>query len=99
MGKQKTIAQMTNRQIQVLSKAAVGKSNKEIAQELSISIHTVRNYLRQVEDMLRDLLNNEQFHTRTEVALYAIFGFLPTENDISRIIRLRLITELVRVTD
>jgi DNA-binding CsgD family transcriptional regulator len=44
---------LTDRQAEILALAAVGRSNDEIAHDLSISPHTVRTHLEQTFDRLR----------------------------------------------
>lgn len=43
---------LTGRELQVVQRAAAGKTNKDIARELSLSEHTVKNYLSRVFEKL-----------------------------------------------
>jgi DNA-binding NarL/FixJ family response regulator len=55
---------LTDRQRQVLDGLAAGKAYKQIADDMSMSIHTVRTYIRRIYEKLH-------VHSRTEaVAKY-----------------------------
>jgi DNA-binding NarL/FixJ family response regulator len=56
---------LSEREIEVLERIAVGGSNKEIAQELEISTQTVKNH---ISSILRKLSLND----RTQAVLYAL---------------------------
>lgn len=55
---------MTPREREVIDLIAEGRSNKAIAKELHISIHTVKSHLRNIMEKLT-------LHSRLEVAIYA----------------------------
>jgi DNA-binding NarL/FixJ family response regulator len=55
---------MTPREREVIEAIALGMSNKEIAQRLSIATHTVKSHVRNVMDKLA-------LHTRLQIAAYA----------------------------
>jgi DNA-binding NarL/FixJ family response regulator len=62
---------LTRREQDVLSLVATGASDKEIAQELSISIHTVKSHM-------RNILGKLHLGQRHEAALYALReGLIP----------------------
>ncbi len=56
---------LTERELEILELVARGRSNSEIADELVISINTVRNHIRNILDKL-------QMHSRLEAAMYAV---------------------------
>ncbi|MCL4140213.1 UNVERIFIED_CONTAM: hypothetical protein GTU68_031622 [Idotea baltica] len=55
---------LTNREIEVLRIASKGRSNKEIAAELFLSVNTVRNHMQHV-------LNKLGAHSKLEAAAIA----------------------------
>jgi DNA-binding NarL/FixJ family response regulator len=57
--------ELTPREIEVLKHIAAGQSNKEIAQELSISEKTVKNHI-------NNILSKLHLYDRTQATLYAI---------------------------
>jgi two-component system NarL family response regulator len=57
--------QLTERETEVLRLVARCLNNKEIADELFISEHTVKNHV-------RNILEKLQLHSRTEAAVYAV---------------------------
>jgi NarL family two-component system response regulator LiaR len=59
------VTKLTPREIEVLNLIAHGRSNKEIAAELSISIHTVKNHVSNILSKLHRM-------DRTQAALYAL---------------------------
>jgi DNA-binding NarL/FixJ family response regulator len=56
---------LTERELEILEIVARGRSNSEIADELVISVNTVRNHIRNILDKL-------QMHSRLEAAMYAV---------------------------
>jgi DNA-binding NarL/FixJ family response regulator len=69
-----TIAQLSEKEIEIIRYLAAGLSNKEIAEHLSYSEKTVKNYLSIIFQKL-------QLRDRTQVAIYALRqGLLPDEN-------------------
>jgi len=58
---------LTARQEEVMKLVAVGMSNREIAKELSITVHTVSNYLFHIYEKLG-------VSTRVELVLYSLSG-------------------------
>jgi NarL family two-component system response regulator LiaR len=64
-GEQPTPDPLTDRELQVLKLVAQGKSNKEIASELNISLHTVRTHVNRIFKKLH-LAN------RVQATLYAL---------------------------
>jgi len=54
-----TTSTLSRQEIEVLQRLARGETYTAIAQELAISVHTVRNYIRRIYDKL-------QVHSRTE---------------------------------
>lgn len=56
---------LTSRELTVLRMVAVGQSNSEIAEELCLSVHTVKTHIRSILDKLR-------LENRTQVANYAM---------------------------
>ena len=64
MSNEEVIA-LTKREQDVLSLVAQGKTDKEIAQELTISIHTVKTHM-------RNILSKLHLNHRHEAALYAL---------------------------
>ena len=56
---------LTQREMQVLRHVALGLSNKEIAQSLTISVETVKEH---VQNILRELAVND----RTQAAVWAV---------------------------
>ena len=68
-----TIAQLSEKEIEIVRYLASGLSNKEIAEHLSYSEKTVKNYLSIIFQKL-------QLRDRTQVAIYALRqGLLPDE--------------------
>lgn len=57
-------AMLTDREKEVLVLVAAGASNKEVAEKLNVSIHTVKSHMRKILDRL-------QLTSRHEVASYA----------------------------
>jgi DNA-binding CsgD family transcriptional regulator len=55
---------LTNREEQIVSLVATGLTNREIARELDLSDHTVKNYLFQIYEKLG-------ISNRVELALYS----------------------------
>jgi DNA-binding NarL/FixJ family response regulator len=55
---------MTSREQDVIGHIAAGKSNKEIASELNIAVHTVKSHVHNILDKLA-------LHTRLELATFA----------------------------
>jgi len=66
---------LTNREVDVLQVLAKGKSNRDIAQELSISETTVRTHV-------SNILGKLHLASRTEAALYALKEGMADLNDI-----------------
>jgi DNA-binding NarL/FixJ family response regulator len=56
---------LTERELEVLASLSRGNTNKEIAQELTISVRTVTTHVRNILDKL-------QLSNRTQAALYAL---------------------------
>jgi len=68
------IAQLSEKEVEIIRYLASGLSNKEIAEQLSYSEKTVKNYLSIIFQKL-------QLRDRTQVAIYALRqGLLPDEN-------------------
>ncbi len=63
--------QLTERELMVLKLVAIGNSNQEIAEELSISINTVKSHL-------KSILGKLQLDNRTQAAAYAVNSGLAT---------------------
>jgi DNA-binding NarL/FixJ family response regulator len=61
----KGIELLTNRELQVVKLLAEGSSNREMAQRLGLSEHTVKNYVLSIFDKLG-------VSSRLEVVLYAL---------------------------
>ncbi len=59
------LPRLTDRELQILTRVAKGKLNREIATDLFISENTVRNHIRNILDKL-------QMHSRMEAAMYAV---------------------------
>jgi NarL family two-component system response regulator LiaR len=69
---------LTQREQDVLGLVAEGASDKEIAHELNISIHTVKTHM-------RNILAKLHFGHRHEAALYALReGLIPPSKNVSR---------------
>ena len=64
-GEQPTTDPLTERELQVLKLVAQGKSNKEIAAELNISLHTVRTHVNHI-------LHKLHLANRVQATLYAL---------------------------
>jgi DNA-binding NarL/FixJ family response regulator len=75
-GKRKPVEPLTDREMEVLKLVAKGLSNKEIAEELCLSIRTVQGHL-------ANIFNKLQVNTRTEAAVYALREGWVTLNDVS----------------
>lgn len=58
---------LTTREQEVIDLIAQGRSNKQIAEKLSIAVHTVKSHV-------HDILEKLALHTRLELARYAIKG-------------------------
>lgn len=74
--KQKPAEPLTEREMEVLGLVAKGLSNKEIAEELCLSIRTVQGHL-------ANIFNKLHVNTRTEAAVYALREGWVTLNDVS----------------
>ncbi len=73
-GPEETLDQLTERELEVLKMAAQGKSNREIASELVISIRTVQTHLSNV-------FSKMGVGSRTEAVVYALRkGWLTLED-------------------
>jgi DNA-binding NarL/FixJ family response regulator len=59
------LPRLTDRELEILTRVARGKLNREIAAELFIAENTVRNHIRNILDKL-------QMHSRMEAAMYAV---------------------------
>lgn len=69
---------LTHREQEVLSLVSEGKTDQEIADELSISIHTVKTHM-------RNILGKLQLSRRHEAALYAMReGLIPRRGSLLR---------------
>ena len=68
---------LTNRELQVVAAVAAGRSNKEIAQDLSISEETVKHHMTSIFDKLG-------VSTRLELALFAADRHLVDRNPPNR---------------
>jgi DNA-binding CsgD family transcriptional regulator len=66
---------LSNRELEILEHIATGASNKEIAEQLSISSNTVKVHLKNIYSKIG-------VASRTEAALYAIRNNLFSEDDI-----------------
>ena len=64
-GERLTPDPLTERELQVLKQVAKGKSNKQIAEELDISLHTVRTHVNRI-------LNKLHLANRVQATLYAL---------------------------
>lgn len=64
MRKLMSAVRMTSREHDVISHIATGKSNKEIASELNIAVHTVKSHV-------HNILEKLALHTRLELATFA----------------------------
>lgn len=62
---QEAMKTLTKREVETLNMIGIGKSNKEIAEELSISYWTVKNHV-------NNLFNKLGIHTRAEAIHFAI---------------------------
>ena len=72
--KQPEIAELTDRELEVVRLAAKGLSNKDIAQQLSLSVRTVQAHL-------GNILNKLMVGSRTEAVLYCLKrGWLTLED-------------------
>ena len=59
------LPRLTDRELEVLDLVAHGRLNREIADQLVISVNTVRNHM-------RNILEKLQMHSRMEAAMYAV---------------------------
>ncbi len=64
MDKVMSAVKLTSREQDVISQIAAGKSNKEIADELNIAVHTVKSHV-------HNTLEKLALHTRLELATFA----------------------------
>jgi DNA-binding NarL/FixJ family response regulator len=64
MGELMLAVKMTSRENDVIGHIAAGKSNKEIARELNIAVHTVKSHV-------HNILEKLALHTRLELATFA----------------------------
>jgi len=58
------LTQLTPRELEILQRVSEGKSNKEIASELSLELQTVKNYVHKILEKL-------QVQNRRDAAIYA----------------------------
>jgi DNA-binding NarL/FixJ family response regulator len=65
MGDEPAAPVLTARQLEVLRLLARGRSNRDIADQLYISEHTVKNHIRSILEKLH-------LHSRMEAAMYAV---------------------------
>ena len=66
---------MTKREREVIEQIAIGSSNKEIAHELSIAVHTVKSHV-------HNILEKLALHTRLEIASFAHRQDSPKNKDL-----------------
>lgn len=67
--------QLTRRELEVLSLVAQGATDKEVADELSVSVHTVKSHM-------RNILSKLHLSHRREAALYALReGLIPSQKN------------------
>jgi len=59
------LPRLTEREVEILDLVARGRPNREIADDLGISVNTVRNHIRNILDKLH-------MHSRLEAAMYAV---------------------------
>ncbi|HSM57835.1 MAG TPA: response regulator transcription factor [Candidatus Sulfomarinibacteraceae bacterium] len=72
-GDEKPLAQLTEREVEVLSLLALGNTNRAIAEELTLSEHTVRTHIYHI-------FNKLGVQTRVEAAVLAISeGLIPMD--------------------
>jgi two-component system, NarL family, response regulator LiaR len=74
MDSDKGVQELTERELAVLRLVAVGASNQEIADKLTISINTTKTHL-------RSILNKLQLENRTQAANFAISHGLVINQD------------------
>ena len=60
-------AHLTKREIEIARLISHGRSNKEIARKLKLSLHTVKSHVRRIMEKLA-------FHSRVQIAAYAFGG-------------------------
>lgn len=63
---------LTERELEVLRLVAQGESNQQVAEQLSVSINTVKTHM-------RSLLSKLQLDNRTQIAAYAVQSGLATD--------------------
>lgn len=61
----KADASLTPRELSIIRKIGEGRSNREISEELNLSVGTVKNHISQILDKL-------ELRDRTQIAIYAI---------------------------
>ena len=66
---------LSQREIEIISCVARGLTNKEIANELCLSVHTITTHR-------RNIANKLQIHTPNGLTIYAIVNHLVELNDI-----------------
>jgi DNA-binding NarL/FixJ family response regulator len=59
------LPRLTHRELEILELVALGRLNREIAEELRIAENTVRNHV-------RNILDKQHMHSRMEAAMYAV---------------------------
>lgn len=75
------MAELTQKEKQVLAKVAVGKTNAEIGREMGISVSTVKVHV-------SSLLPKLACRNRVKLAVKAIHGFIPSEDTVKGLIEL-----------
>lgn len=78
---------LTSRQAQILAKVAMGKTNKEIGRDLGISTNTVKNTLCHSQSGFINVEGLVGSHSRTALAIWAILGRIPTEEEALQLIK------------
>ena len=58
------LVEFTDRELEIIRKVSLGKSNKEIGEELFISFHTVKAHL-------ENIYNKISVHNRIQLIVYA----------------------------
>jgi two-component system, NarL family, response regulator LiaR len=72
---QESNTELTEREMDVLRLVAQGQSNQQIAQQLSVSINTIKTHM-------RSILSKLQLDNRTQIATYAVHsGLMPNQPD------------------
>ena len=75
LSNQDTVTKLTNGQVDLLIRVALGKTNAQIAQDLHLQEQTIKN-------RLNTLMKKLRVDNRVHIATFACLGYPPSENQL-----------------